>query len=135
MQSGSGQGTLRVAVIEDQEQIREGLRVLIDESPGCGCTSACGTMEDALLQFGRVAPQVALVDIGLPVLSGYDVAREVRTRMGRSDIFLVALTGYGQQQDREAVIEAGFDQHLVKPVDIDTLLEVLRGRRTLRGPS
>jgi two-component system CheB/CheR fusion protein len=68
------------------------------------------------------------------VISGYDVARDVRQRLGRGDIFLVALTGYGQQQDREAVLQAGFDQHLVKPVDVGTLLEVLRMRRTLRAP-
>ena len=48
-------------------------------------------------------------------------------------MFLVALTGHGQQQDRETVLKAGFDQHLVKPVDISTLLDVLRARRTLRG--
>ena len=79
-------------------------------------------------------PRIALVDIGLPTIE------RLRRRAARSasssgahDIFLVALTGYGQQQDRDAVVSAGFDQHLVKPIEIDTLLEVLRLRRPLRA--
>ena len=72
---------------------------------------------------------MALVDIGLPILDGYEVARRIRKTFGPNDIFLVALTGYGQQQDREAVMRAGFDQHLVKPVDPKALVEILRGRR------
>ncbi|HEX8950236.1 MAG TPA: response regulator, partial [Polyangia bacterium] len=77
-------------------------------------------------------PGIALVDIGLPVLNGYEVARRIRRVFGPNDIFLVALTGYGQQQDREAVVSAGFDQHIVKPIDATTLIEVLRSRRRLR---
>ena len=50
-----------------------------------------------------------------------------------NDIFLVALTGYGQQQDREAVMRAGFDQHVVKPIDAKALCELLRGRRRLQA--
>jgi two-component system CheB/CheR fusion protein len=119
-----------VVIVEDQEDNRmllaeilagEGYRVL-----------AAADGREAIELIRRHQPPIALVDIGLPVLSGYDIACEVRMRMGRSDIFLVALTGYGQQQDRDAVLQAGFDQHLVKPVDVSTLLEVLRMRRTLR---
>jgi two-component system CheB/CheR fusion protein len=57
----------------------------------------------------------------------------VRKAFGPNDIFLVALTGYGQQQDREAVMRAGFDQHLVKPIDAQALVEILRARRRLQA--
>jgi signal transduction histidine kinase/ActR/RegA family two-component response regulator len=71
-------------------------------------------------------PQIALVDIGLPGIDGYEVARQIRLLMGR-DIRLIALTGYGQAEDRKRAMEAGFDRHLVKPVDPRTLAEVLAG--------
>jgi two-component system CheB/CheR fusion protein len=74
-------------------------------------------------------PDLALVDIGLPVMSGYDVARKVRRECGNSVIYLIALTGYGRQEDRKAVLEAGFDEHLVKPIDITALDQVAGSTR------
>jgi CheY-like chemotaxis protein len=69
-------------------------------------------------------PEVALVDVGLPDMDGYQVARHLRsTANGR--IFIVALTGYGQPEDRRRAIEAGFDVHLTKPVESDRLETVL----------
>ena len=65
-------------------------------------------------------PEVVLVDIGLPGLDGYEVARRIRDVLGRR-VTLVALTGYGQVEDRRRTREAGFDVHLVKPVDPETL--------------
>ena len=73
----------------------------------------------------RAAPDVALVDIGLPGIDGYEVARRLRQDAGTRDIKLIALTGYGQADDQRRVLEAGFDVHLVKPVDIDHLLEAI----------
>ena len=67
---------------------------------------------------------VALIDIGLPGMDGYEVARRVRTR-GTRPPFLVALTGYGQPEDRKRATAAGFDAHLVKPVDPPELTRVL----------
>jgi CheY-like chemotaxis protein len=72
-------------------------------------------------------PQVLLVDIGLPGIDGYGLAREVRSKLG-SDVYLVALTGYGQPQDRSRALDAGFDVHLTKPVDIDALERLLANR-------
>jgi CheY-like chemotaxis protein len=69
-------------------------------------------------------PEVALVDIGLPELDGYEVARRVRAALGR-DIFLIALTGYGQPHDHRRAFEAGFDAHLVKPADVEQLHDLL----------
>jgi CheY-like chemotaxis protein len=72
---------------------------------------------------------VALIDIGLPGADGYEVARRIRS-FGGSQPFLVALTGYGQPEDRKLATEAGFDTHLVKPVDPTDLTTVLSRLRT-----
>jgi CheY-like chemotaxis protein len=67
---------------------------------------------------------VALIDVGLPELDGYEVARRIRAE-SRRGMLLVALTGYGLAEDRERALAAGFDLHLVKPIDFDRLFEVL----------
>ena len=66
-----------------------------------------------------------MVDIGLPGLNGYEVAREIRARPHGKDVVLIALTGYGQPSDRESTRAAGFDAHLVKPLDPSKLFRVL----------
>lgn len=70
-------------------------------------------------------PEIALVDLGLPGLDGFSVARACRAALGGNGVYLVALTGYGQPQDRRRALEAGFDEHLVKPIDEASLLGVL----------
>ena len=70
-------------------------------------------------------PDVAILDIGVPEMTGYEVAEVVKTLPELADVFLVALTGYGQSSDRQAAIDAGFDEHLVKPLDPERLNEVL----------
>ena len=70
-------------------------------------------------------PEVALIDIGLPEVDGYEVARRIRKRLGGA-VRLIALTGYGDAEARRLAAEAGFDEHLVKPVDPDTLGDLLR---------
>jgi len=62
-----------------------------------------------------------LVDIGLPGMDGYEVARRIRKHPGLEHVVLVALTGYGREEDRQRALQAGFDHHLVKPVDPDAL--------------
>ena len=68
-------------------------------------------------------PDVVLLDIGLPKLNGYEAARRIRPEPWGKDMVLVALTGWGQEEDRHKSTRAGFDQHLVKPVDLDALTE------------
>jgi CheY-like chemotaxis protein len=70
-------------------------------------------------------PEGALIDIGLPEIDGYEVARRIRKRLGPA-VRLIAVTGYGDPEARQLAVDAGFDHHLVKPVDPDRLSEVLR---------
>jgi len=70
-------------------------------------------------------PEFVLLDIGLPVKDGYEVAKELR-RLARSKVMLIALTGYGQESDRQRAREAGFDDHLTKPVSLDDLVRRLQ---------
>ncbi|HVQ35392.1 MAG TPA: response regulator, partial [Candidatus Bathyarchaeia archaeon] len=79
----------------------------------------------ALKACDEFHPEVALLDIGMPKVSGYDVARYLRSRPWGSGVLLVAITGWGQAEDRERAVEAGFDHHLVKPVDPDALASLL----------
>jgi CheY-like chemotaxis protein len=71
------------------------------------------------------APSLAVLDIGLPVMDGYELARRLRTQRPRTELKLVALTGYGQKSDRQRSQEAGFDAHLVKPVAMEQLLSLV----------
>jgi CheY-like chemotaxis protein len=79
----------------------------------------------ALAAAAEFSPQAVLLDIGLPGMDGYEVARRLRERTENRNILLVAITGYGQDEDRIRSKEAGFDHHLVKPVDPDILSRVL----------
>jgi signal transduction histidine kinase/ActR/RegA family two-component response regulator len=79
----------------------------------------------ALEEIGVFRPSVIVLDLGMPGMDGYEVARRVRQRPDGRDIALVALTGWGQEKDRELTKKAGFDHHLVKPVDIGTMRAVL----------
>jgi len=79
----------------------------------------------ALEKAGRHVPEVALLDIGMPLLDGYEVARRIRSQEWGKAMTLVALTGWGQDADRRRSQEAGFDTHLVKPLDLDQLSNLL----------
>jgi CheY-like chemotaxis protein len=73
----------------------------------------------------RFKPEIVLLDIGLPRLSGYDVARRIRQQPGGDAVTLIAITGWGQEEDRRQSEQSGFDLHLVKPVDPIALLKLL----------
>ena len=79
----------------------------------------------ALRLAAASSPDVALIDIGLPVMDGYELAQRSRELWPASAPRLIALTGYGQESDRERGRKVGFERHLVKPVDLDTLLRAI----------
>ena len=70
-------------------------------------------------------PALVFLDIGMPVMNGYDVAQRLRQRPGLENLVLVAMTGWGQEEDRRRSHEAGFDHHLVKPADPEALRQLL----------
>jgi CheY-like chemotaxis protein len=80
----------------------------------------------ALSVFGELKPDVALLDIGMPGLTGYEVARKMRQVTVRASLTLIAITGWGQDIDKERAFAAGFDHHLTKPVDPQRLVELLK---------
>jgi CheY-like chemotaxis protein len=85
------------------------------------------------LELGRQhRPDVAVLDISMPDMSGYEVARTARAEEWGRDIFLIALTGWGQAEDKEKARAAGFDKHLTKPVDPDKVHEILKAFRESR---
>ncbi|WP_161974693.1 hybrid sensor histidine kinase/response regulator [Piscinibacter terrae] len=83
----------------------------------------------ALEAAGRLMPDHIFLDIGMPGMNGYDVAQRLRRQPATCDAVIVAITGWGQEKDRARAREAGFDQHLVKPVNVDDLVEILRTRQ------
>jgi signal transduction histidine kinase/ActR/RegA family two-component response regulator len=121
-ETASAPAARHVLVIEDNADAREMLRLALELDGHRVETAADGTagVEAAL----RSTPDLVLVDIGLPGLDGYAVARRLRAALGHR-VTLVALTGYGQTEDRRRTSEAGFDAHLVKPVDPDVLSRAL----------
>ena len=82
---------------------------------------------EALEAARAFRPHIVFLDIGLPGMDGYEVARRLRKEPGMEKGLLVALTGYGQEEDRRKAMEAGFNVHLVKPADIDTLQNIVAG--------
>ncbi len=109
-------------VVEDNADARESLRMLL-EAEGHEVAVA-GHGGEALELLASFRPQLAFVDVGLPGMSGYELARAMRTARGET-IVLVALTGYGAQEDRRAAFAAGFNLHLTKPVPFSELQQAL----------
>ena len=120
-------GRKRVLVIEDSPDIRESLSMLL-ERWGHDAMFAADGLEGVAMALG-LRPEIALVDIGLPGLDGYEVARRIRASGSdwASEVKLIALTGYGQASDLHRAVEAGFDMHLLKPVDPAKLELLLEG--------
>jgi CheY-like chemotaxis protein len=120
--SSSAPSGRSILIIEDNADARDALRVLLELDGHA--VEAAGEGQEALELARAKDPDIALVDIGLPGIDGYEVARRVRARDARRPV-LIALTGYGQPEDRRRATEAGFDEMLVKPVDPTALTELL----------
>jgi CheY-like chemotaxis protein len=114
----------RVLVVDDNDDAAQATAVLLELAGHEVKAVADGI--DALASAPVFAPHVVLLDIGLPGMNGYDVARALRALPETSASCLIALTGYGQPTDRRRASEAGFDHHLTKPADPDELLRVVQ---------
>jgi CheY-like chemotaxis protein len=113
----------RIVLVEDQLDAREMMRALL-ELKGHSVVEA-GDGRAAVETIERERPDVAVVDIGLPVMTGYEVAREIRRNQALDGVMLIALTGYGSQADVREAEEAGFDAHLTKPTEPERLFRLL----------
>jgi CheY-like chemotaxis protein len=113
----------RVLVVDDHRDAARILSLLLD-TLGHDVRTA-NTGEQALDEVAHFDPEVVFLDIGLPRIDGYEVARQLRAREPRKHRTLVALTGWGHDDDRKRSREAGFDHHLVKPVNVKTLKDLL----------
>jgi PAS domain S-box-containing protein len=114
----------RILIVDDNTDSAISLAMLLQLEGNETFTAHDGL--EAIAAAEKHCPDVLLLDIGLPKLNGHDVCRHVREQAWGKDIVLIALTGWGQDEDRRKSREAGFDGHLVKPVDHDALSELLR---------
>ena len=113
----------RIMIVDDNRDAAESLSALLS-ALGATVTVAY-TGPDALDALDTADPDAVLLDIGMPGTDGYEVARHIRSIAAHADVLLIALTGWGQDEDRARSIRAGFDDHLVKPPDIDRLRSLL----------
>jgi two-component system, sensor histidine kinase len=120
---GGRHGALRILLIEDNEDARLMLRSLLERHGHLVETAADG--ESGVRAAIDSPPDVALVDIGLPAMNGYEVARRLREMWGAAGPALISISGYGQPADHERSRQAGFLCHLVKPVDPERLRTIL----------
>jgi len=117
----------RVLIVEDNDDTRQ----MLHETLAFGGHEVREARDGAsgLALAAEARPDVALIDIGLPDLDGYEVARRLRAAPGGRRIGLIAITGYGQSEDQRRAYEAGFDAHLTKPVAPERLKQVMAGLR------
>ena len=119
----------RVLIVDDNGDSAESLSQLVRAWGHEVTTARDGPT--ALTLAERFEPDIALLDIGLPGMNGYELARRLREAARGRPLQLLAMTGYGRTEDREAALSAGFDEHLVKPASIETLQDLLaNGRRS-----
>jgi PAS domain S-box-containing protein len=121
--TGNGLAGVRVLVIDDNRDGADILGILIEEQGGMVRVAYDGA--SGLVAAQEFKPEVVLLDIGLPDMDGYEACRRLRAQFDR-DMSIVALTGWGQERDKQRAFEAGFDAHLTKPADPQQLSETIR---------
>lgn len=116
-------GGHKIIVVDDNEDAADMLAMLLER---LGNTTRVAHDAHAALQLvDEFAPELAVLDIGLPEVDGYELAQQLRRRAGTERVHLIALTGYGQASDKARAVQAGFDAHLVKPVTLETLQQLI----------
>ncbi len=115
--------SLRILIVDDNVDTVLSFSMLLKESGNEIRTAHDGP--SAVKIAMEYIPDVVLLDIGLPGLNGYEVAKQIRNQPSLKNIVLVALTGYGQEPDRQASMEAGFNHHLIKPARLEQVQKIL----------
>lgn len=123
----------RVLIVDDNEDGAESLAMLLELEGHVTLQAHDGVR--AIEAAERFRPDAVLLDVGLPRMNGYEVCRRIRQQPWGKDLVLVALTGWGQEEDRRRSEEAGFDTHMVKPPDHDVLTKLLASLPTSRSAS
>jgi PAS domain S-box-containing protein len=117
--------SLRILIVDDSRDGANSLALLLRIMGNDTRTAYDG--QEGVAVSGQFRPDVVLLDIGLPKLNGYEACRRIREQPWGKDIVLIAVTGWGQEEDRRRSREAGFDHHMVKPVDPQALMKLLAG--------
>jgi CheY-like chemotaxis protein len=121
----------RILIVDDNEDSAESLAILLKLSGHETHTAHDGL--EGIEAAERLRPDAVLLDIGLPKLNGYEVCRRIREQPWGKDLVLVAVTGWGQEEDRHRSREAGFSAHIVKPVDHDALVKLFASLSSSRS--
>ena len=116
---------IRCVIADDHELVRYGVRRLLEDAPDFVVVAEAEDAGEALKLTLEHRPDLVLLDIGMPHMNGLEVARRLRGELGLSKAMVVAMTGYGQDDDRQRSQEAGFNAHMVKPLDLDALQALL----------
>jgi CheY-like chemotaxis protein/two-component sensor histidine kinase len=119
----------RILIVDDNDDAAQSLALVLRLEGHEVCTARDG--HEALRMLDEFVPEAAVLDIGLPKMNGYELAAALRADPRTRSVALIALTGYGREPDRRRALDAGFDEHLVKPVELDSLLATLH--RLLSG--
>ena len=120
-------GPCRIVLVDDQEDSRDMLRVLFEARNHEVFDGSDGAHAVRLITEHK--PHIAFIDIGLPVMNGFEVAQQIRKRPELNDVMLVALSGYGNHSDVETALAAGFDEHVTKPAEFTRLEQILTRKR------
>ena len=116
---GSNDTRPKVLVVDDNRDAADSLQALF-EMENCNVASAYDG-HGALQAVDETMPDIIVMDLGMPSMDGYEAARQIRGKPGSQDVLMIALTGWGQSDARQRTIEAGFDHHMIKPVNFDEI--------------
>ncbi len=116
----------KVLVVDDNRDAADSLQALF-EMENCSVATAYDGVE-AVHAVEQAMPEIIVMDLGMPSMDGYEAARRIRRQPGSQEVLMIALTGWGQSDARQRTIEAGFDHHLIKPVNFDEIKRLANGR-------
>ncbi len=124
---------IRIVLAEDQAMVRGALATMLGLEADVEVVAEVGRGDEIVPAAMETRPDVALLDIGMPLLDGYEVARRIRSEPWGPQLFLVAVSGWGQSEDRQRATDAGFDLHFRKPIGLPILEGILEKAQRLNA--